>query len=54
MPRSIEIGKENKASGFDVLFMACAEMNGSLLLTDNRKMFEKSSEYGLEVNFLRA
>jgi predicted nucleic acid-binding protein len=54
LERSIEIGKETKASGFDVLFMACAEMNGSLLLTDDRKMFEKSSEYGLEVNFLRA
>jgi predicted nucleic acid-binding protein len=54
LERSIEIGKETKASGFDVLFMACAEMNDSLLLTDDRKMYEKSAEYGLEVNFLRA
>ena len=53
LERSIEIGKETKASGFDVLFMACAEMSGSLLLTDDRKMYEKSAEYGLEVNFLR-
>lgn len=52
--KSIEIGKETKASGFDVLFMACAEVSGSILLTDDRKMYERASECGMQVDFLRA
>jgi len=54
LERAIEIGKKTKASGFGVLFMACAEANGSILLTDDRKMYEKAALYGLEVNLLRA
>lgn len=54
LERSIEIGKETKASGFDVLFLACAETSGSLLLTDDRKMYERATLYGLEANFLGA
>jgi len=51
--RSIEIGIKTKASGFDVIFMACADMTGSLLITDDRKMYEKSLEFGLEAALLR-
>lgn len=54
LEKSIEIGEETKASGFDVLFMACAEIAGSLLLTDDRKMYESAALYGLKVNFLRS
>ncbi len=53
LDRSIEIGKRTKASGFDVVFMACAEENGSILITDDRKMYERADDYGLYVKFLR-
>lgn len=53
LERSIEIGKMTKASGFDVIFMACADITGSILMTDDRKMFERACEYGLNAKFLR-
>lgn len=53
LEKSIEIGTKTKASGFDVIFMACAEVCGSILITDDRKMFEKAIEYGLEAKLLR-
>jgi predicted nucleic acid-binding protein len=37
LERSIEIGVRTKASGFDVVFMACAEETGSMLITDDKK-----------------
>jgi len=54
LEKAIEIGQETKASGFDVLFMACSEVSGSKLLTDDRKMYEKAVEYGLNASFLRS
>lgn len=53
LERSIEVGKRTKASGFDVVFMACAEETGSTLITDDRKMYEKANDYGLDVRPLR-
>ena len=53
LDRSIEVGIITKASGFDVIFMACAEETGSTLITDDRKMDEKARHYGLDVIFLR-
>jgi len=53
MERSIEVGIRTKASGFDVIFMACAEETGSTLITDDRKMYERANDYGLDVIFLR-
>ncbi len=50
---AIEIALKTKASGFDVLFMACAEKTKSKLITDDRKMREKAIDYGLDVIFLR-
>jgi len=50
---AIEIGLKTKASGFDVLFMACAEKANSKLVTDDKKMREKADDYGLDVLFLR-
>jgi predicted nucleic acid-binding protein len=53
MERSIEVGMKTKASGFDVIFMACAEETGSTLITDDRKMHERANDYGLDVIFIR-
>jgi len=51
--RAIQIGMETKASGFEVLFMACADITNSVLITDDRKQSEKAKEYGLDTEFLR-
>lgn len=53
LERSIEVGKRTMASGFDVVFMACAEETGSTLITDDRKMYERANDYGMDVRFLR-
>lgn len=53
LEKSIEVGIKTKASGFDVVFIACAAMMNSTLITDDRKMFEKATEIGIETIFLR-
>jgi len=51
--KAIKIGMKTKASGFDVLFLACAEFTNSILITDDRKQYEKAKGYGLKAEFLR-
>jgi len=53
LERSIEIGIASKASGFDVIFMACADVTGSQLITDDRKMYERARESGIDTTLLR-
>jgi predicted nucleic acid-binding protein len=49
----MEIGMRTKASGFDVVFMSCAEVTDSILITDDKGMYEKARDYGLDAEFLR-
>jgi len=37
----MEIGMRTKASGFDVVFMSCVEVTGSILITDDKGMDKK-------------
>lgn len=53
LEKSIEVGIKTKASGFDVLFIACADLTNSKLITDDRKMYEKACEIGIDTIFLR-
>ena len=53
LERSIEIGITSKASGFDVIFIACADITGSLLITDDRKMYQRARESGIDTTLLR-
>ena len=53
LEKAIEIGMRTKASGFDVVFMSCTEVTGSILITDDKGMYEKAIDYGLEAKFLR-
>ncbi len=53
LEKSIEIGTKTKVSGFDVIFMACAEVTDSILITDDGKMYKKALDYGLKVKLLR-
>jgi len=52
LERSIEIGIATKASGVDVIFIACADMNGSLLITADRKMHERARQSGIDTLLL--
>jgi rRNA-processing protein FCF1 len=36
-----------------VVFMACAEETGSILITDDRKMHDRANDNGLDVIFMR-
>ncbi len=53
LEKAIEVGMRTKASGFDVVFMSCAEVTDSILITDDKGMYEKARVYGLEAKFLR-
>lgn len=45
LEKAIEIGMRTKASGFDVVFMSCAEVTGAILITDDKGMYEKAREW---------
>jgi len=42
--KAIEIGTKTKASGFDVLFLTCAEFTNSILITDDKKQNMKKQK----------
>lgn len=53
LEKSIEVGIKSKASGFDSIFIACADITNSILITDDKRMFEIALEMGLESYLLR-
>nr|QEK15710.1 type II toxin-antitoxin system VapC family toxin [Thermococcus aciditolerans] len=50
---AIDLGITTKASGFDVLFLACAMMTNSKLITDDKKMYDKAVDAGINAELLR-
>ena len=50
---TIDLGITTKASGFDVLFLACAKRAGARLITDDKKMYEKAIKAGITAELLR-
>ena len=50
---AIDLGIITKASGFDVLFLACAKKADAKLVTDDKKMYEKALRAGIEAELLR-
>ncbi len=53
MDEAMKLGKKTGASGFDVLFLACAKVCGAVLITDDLKMYEKAREIGIMSQLLR-
>lgn len=49
----IDIATDTKLSGFDNLFITCAKVNDSLLITDDKKMFEAAVKVGVKSKLLR-
>lgn len=53
LDKAIELGIKTKASGFDVIFIACAQVTGSTLITDDKKMYNKALMAGIPAEILR-
>src|SRR3989338_3618662 len=53
LDKSISIASSTKISGFDSIFIACAQLTGSLLITDDRKMFDAAVNIGISAKLLR-
>ena len=50
---AVSIAAETKISGFDSVFIACAKVNHSLLITDDKKMHEVAIKVGVKSKLLR-
>ncbi len=50
---SVDVACETKASGFDSVFIACARMTESVLVTDDKKMHQAALDLGVESRLLR-
>ncbi len=49
----INIASSTKLSGFDNIFITCAKVNDSLLITDDKKMFNAAVKAGIKAKLLR-
>ena|SRR3989344_1855470 len=54
MDESVKIAVKTRASGFDNLFIACAKITGSMLITDDKKMHDAAVKIGVPSRLLRA
>ncbi len=53
LEKAVEIAAKIKISGFDSLFIACAEITGSVLVTDDKGMHEAALKVGVKAELLR-
>ena len=53
LEQAIKIAAQTKISGFDSIFIACAKVTDSLLITDDRKMFDAAARLGIDSKLLR-
>ena len=50
---AFSIAAETKVSGFDSVFIACAKITDSMLITDDKKMHEAAVKSGVKSKLLR-
>lgn len=50
---AIRIAAETKISGFDSIFIACAKLTDSTLITDDKNMYEAAIKIGINAKLLR-
>lgn len=53
LDKSVDIAAETKVSGFDSIFIACAKISNSLLVTDDKKMHDAAVNAGVKSALLR-
>ena len=50
---AIRIAAETKISGFDSIFIACAKLTDSTLITDDKNMYQAAIKIGINAKLLR-
>ena len=50
---AVKIAVETKISGFDSVFIACAKITNSTLITDDKKMYESAQKLNIPAKLLR-
>ncbi len=53
LDESVRIASKTKASGFDCVFIACAKLTDSVLITDDKGMYETAVKIGVPAKLLR-
>lgn len=53
LSEAVDIASKTKISGFDSIFIACAKITNSTLITDDKRMFDASIRVGIEAKLLR-
>ncbi len=53
LEESVKVASKTKISGFDSVFVACAQITNSILVTDDRKMHEAAVKAGVKSKLLR-
>jgi len=53
LTKSIDIAAETKISGFDSIFIACAKLTNSTLITDDKGMHKAAVSLGINSKLLR-
>lgn len=53
LDEAVNIASSTKISGFDSIFIACAQLTDSTLITDDRKMFNAAVKIGVKAKLLR-
>ncbi len=53
LDEAINIAAKTKISGFDSVFIACAKITASTLITDDKKMYESAVKIGIDAKLLR-
>lgn len=51
---AIRIAAQTKISGFDSLFIACAKLSDSILITDDKRMYDAAINIGINAKLLRS
>ncbi len=53
LDEAVRIAAKTRISGFDSIFIACAKVTNSILITDDKKMFDAAIKVGINAKLLR-
>ena len=53
LDESVKIAARTKISGFDAIYIACAKHTGSMLITDDKGMYDAAISAGVNAQLLR-
>lgn len=53
LDEAVKIASRTKSSGFDSIFITCAKITNSTLITDDKKMFDAAVKIGIKAKLLR-